>query len=231
LGSAVFNSSPVSKRTMSIRSALYTATTFNVAVRSTFIQAVVVGGTERYAKVGDRIAVRLVGNFTTIFGTTFVAIWTSGTGITTTIRTTVRCAEGAVGIHFARAAHPSCNIASRLSRSVTAVKDTTVIIGEASLAGTVGLAIPSASIGEAVSVILVVLLANVRVNAYSVIITNVVATIRERSVVGNAPSVINASCATTIFVTVLIVGAVTVTSTSWGTNSSSSSSSCGVETD
>jgi len=173
LGSAKFGSSPVGKGAVSISGTFYAASTFNVAIRSTVIIAVVVGGTERHTGIGNRIAVRLVRNFTTIETAAFLARWASSTSITTTISTTVRSSTGAIGILLARSAHTSCNIASGLSGNLTTIKGSAVSVGKTSLARLVGLAVLTASGSVAARVIISVLRTLVRITTNSVVTNGV----------------------------------------------------------
>jgi len=189
------------------------ASTFKIAMRSTVIDTVGVCGTKSYTSVGEGIAVRLARNFTTVKTTTFLTSGTRCTRITTTIGPTVGSSAGAIGIHLARSTDTSISIASRLSRSLTSIKDSTVSVRSTSLASLVGLAVGSASLLFAVRVILTVGNTLVRVYANSVG-ANGVLSHREGAVVHNAIRVVGTSSTTTILVAVLARRTVIVTTTS-----------------
>jgi hypothetical protein len=210
LGSSGFSSSPVNKRAVSIGGTFYAATSFQVAVRLTVIQALIISGTEVYANVGKSIAVGLVINFTTIRVT---ARFTGGSAsVATTVLTAVRSGSRAIGIDLARSAG-SITLASRLTRGLTTVKNSAVSVGSASLASTIGLAIVSASVLLATIVVLSVGLTDVGINAPSKG-ANSVSSHRGRSVIGTAISVASATYTTSIFHAVLRSCAVLVSGTS-----------------
>jgi len=71
--SGKFGSFPVNEGTVAGDKALYAATLEGVAVGCTIIRTVGIRDTVVYANVGDRIAIGLVRNFTTINGTTLCA--------------------------------------------------------------------------------------------------------------------------------------------------------------
>jgi hypothetical protein len=190
-----------------IRSTFYTASTFNVAIRSAVIVAVIIRGTERHTDVGEGIAVRLVHDFTTIGATTRSGGRVRGTRITSTVFTTVRSRSWAIGVLGARSADTSGDIASRLSRDLTSIKGSAISVGKTSLARSVGLTILSASIGEAIAVIITVSVTQVGVAAMSVC-ANGVGSHGERSIVGHARSVSGARSTSTILVTIAVGRAV-----------------------
>jgi len=99
-----------------------------------------------------------------------------------------------------------------LSRVNSSIENSAISIGYASLASSISLAIVSASVGFAVRVILVVGLANERVNANSRS-ANSVASHWVRSIVGGTVAVRSTRSTTTIFHAILSSSAVAVGST------------------
>jgi len=207
--SAGFSSSPVSKRAVGIASTFDTATSFNVAIRSAVIIAVIIVSTEIYTDVGKRIAVLLVCVFTTILISTGISC--SSARIATSISTAVRNGSGAISIDGARSAS-SISLAFGLSRRLASIENSTIGVVNTSLARLIGLTVVSASVGGTASVISAV--GNTLVRVYTTSVSaNGVGAEAGRSVVSNAVSIAGASRATTVFMTVLVGGTVAVCST------------------
>jgi len=100
--SSSFGSSPVVKRTVNIAGALDAASSFKVAVGKAVRRAVIIRGTEVYANVGERIAVRLVRDFTTIVIASITG--TRSASYASTISLTIRDGSRAIGVYGARSA-------------------------------------------------------------------------------------------------------------------------------
>jgi len=176
----------------------YAASTVEVTVRSTVIDTLVVGSTERHASVGERIAVRLAGDFTSVDTRSALVIGrSSSTRITTTIGTTVSSVGWAIGVLLARSAS-SVGLTGRLSGNGTTIERTAVGVGCASLASSVGLTVLSASVVIA-SLVVGLSIASVRIAADSVRQANGVRAHWERSIVGSAVGVRSTNNASTIF--------------------------------
>jgi len=211
LSSTGFSSSPVDERAVSVVGAFDAATSVKVAVRSTIIQTLTIIGTVIYTDVRLSIAVRLVSNFTTVRGAT--ALSSCSASVATTIGTTVGSGSRAVGIDSTRSAS-SIALTTWLTGNMTSIENTTISVSHASLAAAIGLAVVSTGVRLAVSIVIdVVLLANIRITTNSISSADGVSSHWERSVVGNAIGIGNASNATTIFHAILVTVAISVTST------------------
>jgi len=162
--SAGFGSSPVYKRAMSITGTFDAATSFQVAIRSAVVIALIISSTVVYTDIGDGITILLVRIFTTISGT--AGFSKSSASIATSISTAVRDGRRAIGVNGTRSTS-SISLASRLTRGLTTIENTTVGVTNASSASSVGLTVVSASVGSTVGVILVVGNTNVRVDTTS----------------------------------------------------------------
>jgi len=209
LGSGSFGISPVNKGAVTIAVTFDAATSVLVAIRKTVIRALAIVGTVVYTDVGNSIAVRLSGDFTTIGGTT--ALSSSITSIATAIGSAVRGGARTISIDGTRTAS-SVTLATRLVRDMSTIENTAISVGCASFAGTISLAIVSAGVGLAVAVVVGVGDTSVRIHANSSS-ANSVGTHGVRAVIGGTVTVGNTRGTTTIFHAILSAVAGTIAST------------------
>jgi hypothetical protein len=215
-----FGISPVEKRAVSMRGTFNTATTIQVAVRSTLIITLIVISAVIHAYVGTSIAILLALDFTTIGIPTAFSYGTAS--ITVSITTAVRSARGAIRICYAISAG-SIGLATWLVWVNSSIESSAVGVGSTGSANTSLLAIVLASKGFAVIVIVGIIYAHVRVDAASLNAKGI-ASVVGRSVVGNAISVVGASSATTIVVAIfsgqaVVIGIASIYADSTLTNS------------
>lgn len=140
---ARLNSSPVIMRAVSVVSALHTAALLDVTVGDAGVLAVLIKGTVVYTQTNFGIATLLAGTDSaggTVLGSTGVS---RGTAVVTlSVGTTVGERRAAVAVRGARTAD-TVALADGLSRDLSSIKTTAVVVTLASTAGTISLTVLS----------------------------------------------------------------------------------------